>query len=318
MLRLRISFIVVQIEALRPENFEKGRLWPGHDVCPIEYVNPHRYPPRAQGAGYGGLVLGGAMKPGENLLPKPQFTIFLSAFPHPATVPRALTLGPWSNFSTGGCFLAFPFETDYLRTMGAVGFTDEEMDRYSVIPLSIAAPMTESFLQSEVVIVPFVDLWDRYEVVRIDKELWDALGERFGDGDVVHAPIRAQGVTLGLVGFYTTESRTWDAKDIEFIQGVCASLGIWATHPLSGVQTPEIWRPVSSSVLALTDRQQEILRLIERGKSNASIAMSLGYSASTVKAEIQKALRALKVHDRVAAAKRARDLGLLEDEESVG
>jgi DNA-binding NarL/FixJ family response regulator len=46
--------------------------------------------------------------------------------------------------------------------------------------------------------------------------------------------------------------------------------------------------------------------------------MSLGYSASTVKAEIQKALRALKVHDRVAAAKRARDLGLLEDEESVG
>jgi len=60
-----------------------------------------------------------------------------------------------------------------------------------------------------------------------------------------------------------------------------------------------------------------ILRLVELGKSNASIAMALGYSASTVKAEMQKALRALKVNDRVAAAKRARDLGLLEDEESA-
>jgi DNA-binding CsgD family transcriptional regulator len=258
------------------------------------------------------------MKPGENLLPKPQFTIFLSAFPHPATVPRALTVGPLSNFSAEGCFLAFPHGTDCLRTMGAVGFTDEEMDRYSLVPLSIAAPMTESFLQSDVVILPFAEMWDRYEVVRIDQELWDALGERFGDGDVVHAPIRAQGVTLGVVGFYTTETRRWDAKDIEFIHGVCASLGIWATHPLSGVQTPEIWRPVSTTVIALSDRQQEILRLIELGKSNASIAMSLGYSASTVKAEIQRALRALKVNDRVAAAKRARDLGLLEDEESVG
>jgi len=251
------------------------------------------------------------------LTPKPQFTIFLSAFPHPATVPRALAVGPWSNFDAQGCFLAFPHESDCLRTMGAVGFTDEEMDRYSIVPLSIASPMTECFLQSDVVILPFADMWDRYEVVRIDRELWNQMSERFGDGDVVHAPIRAQGVTLGVVGFYTTESRNWDARDVEFIHGVCASLGIWATHPLSGVQTPEIWRPVSSSVIALSDRQQDILRLVERGKSNASIAMALGYSASTVKAEMQKALRALKVNDRVAAAKRARDLGLLNDEESA-
>lgn len=258
------------------------------------------------------------MKPSDNLRSKPQFTIFLSAFPHPATVARALSLGPWANFGTNGCFLAFPHEVDYLRTMGGYGFADDEMDRYSIVPLSIDTPMSEAFLQSEVVIMPFADLWDRYEVVRIDKDLWDQMAERFGDGDVVHAPIRAQGTTLGVTGFYTNERRDWDAKDIEFIHGVCATLGIWATHPLSGVQTPDIWRPVSTAVIALSDRQQMILRLVESGKSNASIALALGYSSSTVKAEIQKALRALKVNDRVAAAKRARELGLLEDEESVG
>lgn len=257
------------------------------------------------------------MKPDENLRPKPQFTMFLSAFPHPATVPRALALGPWSNFDAHGCFLAFPHDTDYLRTMGGYGFSDDEMDRYSIVPLTIESPVTECFRESEVVVMPFAELWDRYEVVRIDKDLWDRMADRFGEGDVVHAPIQAQGATLGVVGFYTASRRAWDAKDVEFIQGVCATLGIWATHPLSGVQTPEIWRPVSASVIALSDRQQEILRLVELGKSNASIAMSLGYSSSTVKAEIQKALRALKVNDRIAAAKRARDLGLLEAEESV-
>jgi DNA-binding CsgD family transcriptional regulator len=157
-----------------------------------------------------------------------------------------MALGPLGDFDAKGAFFAFPHETGYLRTMGGYGFTDEEVDWYAVVPLSVPSPMGEAYLC-----------------------------------------------------------------------GLCAVVGIWTTHPLRGVQTPEIWRPVGSSVIALSDRQQVILRLVEMGKSNASIALSLGYSSSTVKAEIQKALRALKVNDRVAAAKRARDLGLLEDEAPV-
>jgi DNA-binding CsgD family transcriptional regulator len=253
----------------------------------------------------------------DDPIPKPQFSHFLATFPHPITVPRALVRGPLSNFSAGGGFLSFPTEEDNLRTMGAYGYTDEEMDRYALVPLGLSSPLTESFKQSETIIMTFDEMLASYRYPDIDQDLWSGMRDRFGGGDVVNAPIVAQGTTLGVLGFNTIEHRRWSSQEIAYVEGTCAVLGIWATHPLSGVQTPQIWRPVGQATLVLSDRQQVILRLVELGKSNASIAMSLGYSASTVKAEIQKALRALKVNDRVAAAKRARDLGLLEDEESA-
>jgi len=257
------------------------------------------------------------MAPTDELRPSPQFWTFLAAFPHPVTVPRAMALGPLSNFSTKGAFLAFPHEAGYLRTMGGYGFTDEEMDRYAIVPLSMASPMAEAYLSSEVLIMPFSDLPTRYEVVRIDPEIWNQMEDRFGGGDVVHVPVTAQGTTLGVMGFYTDVRRVWTSKDVSYLEGLCAAVGIWATHPLSGVQTPDIWRPVGETMLVLSDRQQVILRMVESGKSNAAIAMALGYSPSTVKAEIQKILRTLKVNDRAAAAERARELGLLDDEQDV-
>jgi len=257
------------------------------------------------------------METSDLLRPSPQFWTFLAAFPHPVTVPRAMALGPLANFDAKGAFLAFPHEAGYLRTMGGYGFTDEEMDRYAVVPLSMASPMAETYLSSEVSIMPFADLPVKYEVVRIDMEIWNQMADRFGEGDVVHVPITAQGTTLGVMGFYTNERRIWTSKDVSYLEGLCAAVGIWATHPLSGVQTPEIWRPVGETMLVLSERQRVILRMVESGKSNAAIAMALGYSPSTVKAELQKVLRALKVNDRAAAAERARELGLLDDEEAV-
>lgn len=257
------------------------------------------------------------MSEGHPVRPVPQFLMFLAAFPHPATVPRALTLGPLSNFNAQGSFFAFPHHGDHLRTLGGYGFTDDEMNRYSLVPLSISSPLTDVYKSSEMLILSFEELWDRYEVVRMDRELWEGMAERFSGGDVVHVPIIAQGTTMGVLGFYTKERHRWDSREIAYVESLGALIGIWATHPLSGVKTPEIWRPVSDAVISLSERQQVILRLIESGKSNASIAMALGYSPSTVKAEIQKSLRALRVNDRVAAAARARELGILEDEKAT-
>lgn len=253
----------------------------------------------------------------DDPIPKPQFSHFLATFPHPITVPRALVRGPLSNFTAGGGFLSFPVDEDNLRTMGAYGYTDEEMDRYALVPLGLSSPLTEAFKQSETIIMTFEEMMTRYRYPDVDQDLWNGMRDRFGHGDVVNAPIVAQGTTLGVLGFNTIEHRRWSSQEIAYVEGTCAVLGIWATHPLSGVQTPQIWRPIGEATLALSDRQQVILRLVEIGKSNASIAMALGYSSSTVKAELQKALRSLKVNDRVAAAKRARDLGLLEDVEEV-
>lgn len=174
------------------------------------------------------------------------------------------------------------------------------MDRYAVVPLSVPSPMGEAYLNSEVTVLPLHDLPTKYEVVRIDPEIWGQMADRFGEGDVVHVPITAQGTTLGVLGFYTNERRAWTLKDISYLEGLCAAVGIW--------------RPVGATMLVLSDRQRVIVRLAEAGKSNAAIAMALGYSSSTVKAEVQRVLRALKVSDRGTAAARARELGLFDED----
>jgi len=62
--------------------------------------------------------------------------------------------------------------------------------------------------------------------------------------------------------------------------------------------------------LNLDGRQLEILRLVEQGRSNASIAFTLGYSESTVKQDLQRAMKVLRTKDRLDAAIQARSLGM--------
>jgi len=60
----------------------------------------------------------------------------------------------------------------------------------------------------------------------------------------------------------------------------------------------------------LTDREREILSLIARGESNATIAESLSISVKTVRNHVSNIFNKLQVADRAQAALRARDAGL--------
>lgn len=60
----------------------------------------------------------------------------------------------------------------------------------------------------------------------------------------------------------------------------------------------------------LSDREQEILRLIARGSTNREIAESLFITEGTVKNHVTNILSKLDVRDRTQAALKARELGL--------
>jgi DNA-binding NarL/FixJ family response regulator len=60
----------------------------------------------------------------------------------------------------------------------------------------------------------------------------------------------------------------------------------------------------------LTDREREILILISRGESNASIAEQLSISMKTVRNHVSNIYNKLQVADRAQAAIRAREAGL--------
>jgi transcriptional regulator EpsA len=61
-------------------------------------------------------------------------------------------------------------------------------------------------------------------------------------------------------------------------------------------------RLVSFAGATLTDRETEILRWVQQGKSNAQIASILGISPLTVKNHVQNLLRKLNVQNRAQAA----------------
>lgn len=60
----------------------------------------------------------------------------------------------------------------------------------------------------------------------------------------------------------------------------------------------------------LTQREHDVLELISRGHTNAQIAGRLDLTTKTVRNYVSSILSKLHVHDRVAAAERAREAGL--------
>ena len=61
----------------------------------------------------------------------------------------------------------------------------------------------------------------------------------------------------------------------------------------------------------LTDREVEILRWLQRGKSNSEIGQALGISALTVKNHVQNVLRKLNVQNRTQAVAKGYSLRIL-------
>ncbi|WP_309671540.1 response regulator transcription factor [Gemmatimonas sp.] len=70
-----------------------------------------------------------------------------------------------------------------------------------------------------------------------------------------------------------------------------------------------------ASSAGLTAGELRVLRLIAQGATVAEVASTLGRSVNTVKSQVKRVYARLDVHSRVAAAEKARRLGLLLDSE---
>jgi len=199
-----------------------------------------------------------------------------------------------------------------LELHGTHGYTDGEVDGYWRVPLSVPTPFSRCVLEAEVLIDEIETITSQFEALQGDESLWQGFMDRFGIGQVISAPIVLQGTAIGAFGGITTRKREWSSWDFALLDGISAALGLWMTHPESLSLRTDRFNTDDSGMLYITQRQQQILQLVEQRKSNASIAMALGYSVSTVKQELQRVMRGMHVSDRSEAAQRARSLGLLD------
>jgi DNA-binding NarL/FixJ family response regulator len=82
--------------------------------------------------------------------------------------------------------------------------------------------------------------------------------------------------------------------------------------PIAELDNPEVdGRGGLNALTGLTERQQQVIKLLSEGHPNKVIARELGISPSTVKVHVHAAFRALGVHSRMAAVAAIRPLPLM-------
>jgi DNA-binding NarL/FixJ family response regulator len=124
--------------------------------------------------------------------------------------------------------------------------------------------------------------------------------------DSVFAALRA-----GASGFLLKDARPADL--VEAVRVVAGGDALLAPSVTRRLLDRMVAQPVGApaELRELTDREQEVLRLVAGALSNAEIAQRLSLSETTVKSHVSAVLRKLGLRDRVQAAVLAYEVGLV-------
>lgn len=231
---------------------------------------------------------------------------YLGSVPGPDDVVAAIAEGPLAQLDVVSVLLyvldGARGASDALVLVGQQGVDPAWVDTMRIVPTpagvgALITPPAQS-------IAAMFDAWEHTFVVP-HAGLREASVAHPTRATVTVVPVTQGGEPVGLLVAAT--QRPW-VPDPVGADVIGAALGLWRAHPDSGVDAAiaelrQLARP------ALTDRQVEVLRLVEAGWSTEHIAAGLHLAASTVKADIHLALQVLGVDDRREAARRARELG---------
>lgn len=225
---------------------------------------------------------------------------------HPDDVAAALVDGPGRAFGAVAAAICWARPPN-LVVVGLHGFLADETHGLETVALDMDHPLPEAFHQCLPVVVDAGEFARSYSVVTASSRSARVLN-RVGPGTIVAGPIVARGVPVGCFALLGELSGGWQPTDVSLLDTVGCGLGVWLTHPASGL-------PVGQdppSAVSLTARQRALLVLLADGRTTESAAVLLKVSPSTVKQEVARIVRALCVQDRGAAVVRARELGLVQ------
>lgn len=120
-------------------------------------------------------------------------------------------------------------------------------------------------------------------------------------GCLLSIPMRASGITVGVTLVSMSSKLSLNAPMWSFLSGVQAALNLFARF------NSERWVPTGPTHhrRGLSVRQIAILRLVPLGLTNEAIAHRLGYSPSTIKGDLSRAMETLRAPNRHQAAAEA-------------
>lgn len=236
----------------------------------------------------------------------PALLDLLGRQPAPDAVVEAVVTGAIDRFGVHAAILVV-VEGDRMRLVGSHGYSPAELAGFDVIPVAADLPVCQAVREGETVVTSSAVAVAEYEALAQEPERWARMRAERSLGAVVAVPVSAGGLPVGAYGFTCDTDRAWSARDLQLLEAVASAVALWLAHPGSGLTAATDPTPHSA---ILTQRQCTILQLVSDGRTTEAIGAALGYSASTVKQDIQRAMRALGAPTREAAVARARELGL--------
>lgn len=241
----------------------------------------------------------------------PQFLRYLSGLPAPEKALEALAAGPLARYRMVGGFIWVLVDGSHLVSVGSIGWPMDLEERYSVIPIGLDLPAARAPREDTITIDVAEGFGSQY-VGSIDDEYLEGHFAAKDVRSVVNVPIRHARSVVGCFGFVTDERWVESPESTTLLEALSSTLGLWATHPGSGVLSGPINLTQRDWSLAFTPRQKEVLTLAGKGRSNSQIAHQLHVSVSSVKQDVQHMMRALRTHSRDSAYERAQRLKLLD------
>ncbi len=240
----------------------------------------------------------------------PAFVRYLSSHPTAEDVLQALASGPLVNMGMTAGSLWVLVDGVSLASVGHAGWPPDLVDRYSVIPLSLDVPPAHAAREDSIRIDMAEGFGHRF-VDSIDEGYLDDELAALATESVINVPLRHAHSVVGCLGFVTRE--VWpDTEDAQaLLTSLSYALGLWLTHPRSGILESSLTVIQREWSLAFTPRQKQVLNLVGAGHSTSQIAQQLHVSVSSVKQDMQHAMRALRTHSRISAYERAKRLNLL-------
>ena len=251
---------------------------------------------------------------GDHMAARSAFLKLVSSDPAGDSLMQAFARGPMAIY---GPHSAAVYQVSSQRTelvlAGSFGFS-ERIGNYQSLPLGWDLPVTRAFHTGQVIVVPTQEIDEKFPLLSPWPDLVLHEYEVEQPSTIVAMPLVYSGTIIGVCAIVCSHQKVWTWFDYAFMEGMCAAVALWQHI---NMLNESLWLAQSQNTQfrrrprGLKERQVQVLELLAEGKSNASIAKSLGFSLSTVKADVQMLLELLGAKTRSDAVERAMLAGLI-------
>jgi PAS domain S-box-containing protein len=223
------------------------------------------------------------------------------------TLARAVMLGVLDGLEIRGAAL---YRVDLPRrlfvSVGSYGVKEMLLNGHREVPLDVALPIGEVYRTG-------TEYSATVRQIGLDYPLsggWTELHEEPDTSEITILPVFYKGLVSGIVvlGSQTPLGQSWEVRNVLDTMRACVTCWLAMNDPISVLPVP-----FPARTLRVTQRQRDILRLVESGYPNQQIALRLGFSEGTIRSDLLQLTRLLGVRGRQNLVAVSRRAGLLDD-----